>query len=67
MAKRAELKDWDGKTVIYMRIDKKIVSGLDQICESMPTKPKRTQLINAALAEYVDRHAKHDRRGKSAD
>jgi predicted transcriptional regulator len=48
----------DAKIVIYTRVDPETVAALDAICESMPIKPTRAQLIDAALAEYVERHGK---------
>jgi hypothetical protein len=61
MAKRTPTAESDAKEVIYCRIDPATVRALDEICESMRPKPSRAQLIDAACAEYVDRH------GKSAD
>ena len=46
----------DAKIVIYSRVDPATVAALDEICESMRPKPTRAQLIDAALAEYVERH-----------
>ena len=47
----------DAKIVIYTRIDPATVLALDAICEQMRPKPTRAQLIDAALAEYVERHS----------
>jgi len=55
------------KIVIYTRVDPKTVSILDSICESMRPKPTRAQLIDAALAEYVEKHNKAKGNNKSGD
>ena len=47
----------EAKIVIYSRVDPTTVAALDEICDSMRPKPTRAQLIDAALAEYVERHA----------
>ena len=47
----------DAKIVIYSRIDPATIAALDAICQSMRPRPTRAQLIDAALAEYVERHA----------
>jgi len=44
------------KIAIYSRVAPATVSALDRICESMRPQPTRAQLIDAALAEYVERH-----------
>jgi len=62
MAKKTPRPTADAKIVIYTRIDPATVAALDSICESMRPKPTRAQLIDAALAEYVERHS-----GKSAE
>lgn len=51
----------EARIVIYTRVDPSTVAALDAICESMPVKPTRAQLIDAALAEYVERHGKRGR------
>ena len=51
----------DAKIVVYSRIDPATVAALDAICASMRPKPTRAQLIDAALAEYVERHGRKDR------
>lgn len=56
MGKKKQAPDTDAKIVIYTRVDPATVSALDQICEQMRPKPTRAQLIDAALAEYVERH-----------
>ena len=48
----------DAKIVIYCRVDPATVDALDRICEGMKPQPTRAQLIDAALAEYVERHGK---------
>jgi hypothetical protein len=58
-----EAKEKDAKVVIYCRIDPDTVSGLDDICEAMRPKPTRAQLIDAACAEYVERHSKRGKAG----
>jgi hypothetical protein len=50
------------KIVIYTRIKPKTVEALDEIRESMPFTPTRAQIIDAALAEYVERHGVRNRR-----
>lgn len=56
--KQAERPESDAKIVIYSRVDPATVAALDEICEAMRPKPTRAQLIDAALAEYVERHGK---------
>jgi metal-responsive CopG/Arc/MetJ family transcriptional regulator len=58
MAKKdVEPADGDAaKVVIYSRIDPKMVEGLDEIRETMRPKPSRAQLIDLAVAEYVEKH-----------
>ena len=63
--KRTERPEKDAKIVIYSRVDPVTVDALDKICESMRPKPTRAQLIDAALAEYVERHGKNSDKGKS--
>jgi len=46
----------EAKIVIYTRVDPMTVSALDEIAAGMRPKPTRAQLIDAALAEYVERH-----------
>jgi predicted transcriptional regulator len=58
MAKRNQSGGGRAKTVNYVRLDPDIVAALDEIRESMSTKPTRVQIINAACAEYVKRHGK---------
>jgi predicted transcriptional regulator len=57
MRKKTSHPSPDAKIVIYTRIDPATVAALDVICEQMRPKPTRAQLIDAALAEYVERHA----------
>ena len=64
MAKRKERPQLDAKIVVYTRIDPATVAALDAICQSMRPKPTRAQLIDAALAEYVERHGKDGRAKK---
>ena len=54
--KRTARPETDAKIVIYSRVDPATVEALDKICEAMRPKPTRAQLIDAALAEYVERH-----------
>jgi predicted transcriptional regulator len=56
MGKKTEQAE--AKIVIYTRVDPVTVAALDEICEAMRPKPTRAQLIDAALAEYVERHGK---------
>lgn len=58
MAKREAAADSDAKIVIYTRVDPTTVAALDDLCEAMRPKPTRAQLIDVALAEYVERHKK---------
>jgi metal-responsive CopG/Arc/MetJ family transcriptional regulator len=53
-----EAKEKDPKVVIYSRIDPSAVAELDAIADDMRPKPSRSQLIDAAVAEYVERHKK---------
>lgn len=53
------------RVVIYCRIARDIVAGLDQIRESMQPTPSRAQLIDLACGEYVKRHGKAERRAKA--
>ncbi len=48
------------KKMIYCRVAHATVEALDRICESMPVKPTRAQLIDAALGEYVERHGRRE-------
>lgn len=59
MGKKRERPTADAKIVIYTRIDPATVAALDNICKSMRPKPTRAQLIDAALADYVERHIKN--------
>lgn len=56
----------DAKITIYSRIAPDTIEALDRICELMRPKPTRAQLIDTALAEYVERHgkARHDAGGR---
>ncbi len=56
--KKKELGGENAKVVIYSRIDPATVEALDAIRERMRPKPTRAQLIDAALAEYVELHGK---------
>lgn len=56
--KQAARPESDAKIVIYSRVDPATVAALDEICEAMRPKPTRAQLIDAALAEYVERYSK---------
>jgi len=47
----------DAKIVIYTRIKPQTVEALDEIREAMPFTPTRAQIIDVALAEYVERHS----------
>jgi len=58
-------KESDAKIVVYSRIDPETVAALDSICESMRPQPTRAQLIDAALAEYVERHEAPTKRAKT--
>jgi hypothetical protein len=51
------------KEVIYCRVAPETIAALDRICDSMPVKPTRAQLIDAALAEYVERHGSKSNKG----
>ena len=53
---RPKRPDDDAKIVIYTRVNPATVAALDAICESMRPRPTRAQLIDAALAEYVEKH-----------
>jgi metal-responsive CopG/Arc/MetJ family transcriptional regulator len=67
MAKRNSLQaepESDAKITIYARIDPKTVEALDEMCRTMRPAPSRSQLIDAACAEYVERHAKGQHRTK---
>lgn len=56
MARPKDRPEGDAKIVIYSRIDPATVAALDAIRGRMRPKPTRAQLIDAALAEYVERH-----------
>ena len=58
MAKKRGRPPSDAKIVIYTRVDPATVAALDAICDTMRPRPNRAQLIDAALAEYVERHGK---------
>lgn len=64
--KRTERPEKDAKIVIYSRVDPVTVDALDRICESMRPQPTRAQLIDAALAEYVERHSNTRSRATTA-
>lgn len=61
MAKKTSRPTADAKIVIYTRIDPATVAALDAIRGKMRPKPTRAQLIDAALAEYVELHGQHTR------
>jgi hypothetical protein len=71
MVKRAKgrsAKAGEAPVVIYTRLKSTTVEALDEIRGSMPLTPTRSQIINEALAEYVERHASRGRkRLKHAD
>lgn len=50
------------KVVIYSRIDPATVAALDEIADAMRPKPTRAQLIDLAVAEYVERHGAASKR-----
>ena len=56
--KRIDAEESSAKIVVYSRVDPATVAALDEICDAMRPKPTRAQLIDAALAEYVERHHK---------
>lgn len=62
--KNVDRQESAAKVVIYSRIDPTTVAALDEICESMRPKPTRSQLIDAALAEFVERRGKKANRRK---
>ena len=62
MAKRAKTDASEAKIVVYTRIDPRTITALDEIREGMRPQPSRAQLIDAALAEYVERHGKGERK-----
>lgn len=41
---------------VTIPIDRATVSALDRIREASPLRPSRSQLIRAALAEYVEKY-----------
>lgn len=64
MKKTAKTDTSEAKIVIYSRIDPDTVAALDNIRGGMRPKPSRAQLIDTAVAEYVEKHA--GRRAKGA-
>jgi hypothetical protein len=52
------------KVVVYCRVAPDTIAALDRLCQAMRPVPTRAQLIDAALAEYVERH--DPGRGKGA-
>ena len=58
MKKRSRAADnnSDARVVVYTRIRSETVQALDEIREAMPFTPTRAQMIDVALAEYVDKH-----------
>jgi hypothetical protein len=69
MARRSKTENRDvadPKIVIYTRIKPETVDALDEIRESMPFTPTRAQIIDAALAEYVDRHGRAAKKQREA-
>jgi len=67
VAKRKDTDESEAKIVIYSRIDPATIKALDAICDAMRPKPTRAQLIDAALAEYVERHGKAAGRAKAGE
>ena len=59
MKKRSRTTDnnSDSRVVVYTRIKSETVQALDEIREAMPFTPTRAQVIDVALAEYVEKHA----------
>lgn len=59
MKKRSRAVDnnTDSRIVVYTRIKSETVHALDEIREAMPFTPTRAQMIDVALAEYVEKHA----------
>ncbi|MDB5292909.1 MAG: hypothetical protein JWL69_4150 [Phycisphaerales bacterium] len=55
-------KESGAKVVIYSRIDPVVITALDEIAASMRPTPTRAQLIDVAVAEYVERHGKAAKR-----
>jgi len=55
MLKKRSRQKIAGKMVVYCRVEQATITALDQICDKMRPKPSRAQLIDAALAEYVER------------
>ncbi|HWE96135.1 MAG TPA: ribbon-helix-helix protein, CopG family [Tepidisphaeraceae bacterium] len=45
-----------------VRVDPEVIAALDEIAASMRPTPTRAQLIDVAVAEYVERHGKAARR-----
>jgi len=62
MGKKRGRPKGEPKIAIYCRVAPATVSALDRICESMRPRPTRAQLIDAALAEYVERYEGTSRR-----
>ena len=62
MAKRKPRRSPGAKIVVYSRISPDAVAGLDRIRASMRPKPTRAQLIDTAVAEYVERHDPGERK-----
>jgi hypothetical protein len=46
-----------GKTMVQCRIDPANLKRLDEIAKTMPVKPSRSQMIDLAVSEYVERHS----------
>jgi hypothetical protein len=64
MSKQQKDEHSDARIVIYTRIKSETVDAIDEIRESMPFTPSRAQVIDAALAEYVQKHGKRSMANK---
>jgi predicted transcriptional regulator len=47
-----------GKIAIWCRVDEAAVGALDEIAADMRPKPSRSQLIDLAVQEFVERRKK---------
>jgi hypothetical protein len=55
---KKDAKEGEDRIVIYTRIKSSTVQALDEIRDAMAYTPTRAQVIDVALAEYVEKHGK---------
>jgi hypothetical protein len=64
MARQDETRQEAGKEPVYARVDSQDLAELDRMgAEAKPVPASRSQMIAAAVREYVERHGKGKRKG----